>query len=425
MARLSVIIILLLSALIPVGAARPARTVGSVKKEQQGNRSKINDTRRQLKDNTRRTAQELNRLNSLRADIDESDRSIEAMRLGIDSLDAGISGFSDSIVSLEMRLDDMRRRYVASLRKMQGTTSSTGTIAFLSSSGGFRQAWQRVRYLREVNRWRARQAGNLLAASEQLKDSREKLAAMQRERSDALSRMSLARQQLQVKSDESSRLVADMKKRDGDLRALLQKQQRQQKSLDAELNRLIRQQQAKPKPAPKPKTKDTSIKSSPGTEMASVDTRTGSKSPGLRQSARDRELSGSFEGNKGRLLFPVAGSYRVVKDFGRHHHPDLPHVMVDNPGIDVEVAAGTVARAVFEGTVSAIFRQDGFGNIVMVRHGNYITIYANLGSISVRTGDPVKTGQRIGGVATIDGHTILHFEVRNERSKLNPMAWVR
>ncbi len=422
MSRLSVILLLLLSVLLPVEAARPARTVKNVKKEQQGNRSKINDTRRQLKDNTRRTAQELNRLNSLRADIDESDRSIEAMRLGIDSLDAGISGFSDSIVSLETRLDDMRRRYVASLRKMQGTSSSTGTLAFLFSSGGFRQAWQRVRYLREVNRWRARQAGNLLAASEQLKDSREKLAAMQRERSDALSRMSLARRQLQVKSDESSRLVADMKKRDGDLRALLQKQQRQQKSLDAELNRLIRQQQSKPKP--KPKSKDTPPKSSPGTEMAS-DTRTGSKSPGLRQSARDRELSGSFEGNKGRLLFPVAGSYRVVKDFGRHHHPDLPHVMVDNPGIDVEVAAGTAARAVFEGTVSAIFRQDGFGNIVMVRHGNYITIYANLGSISVRTGDKVSTGQRIGGVATVDGHTILHFEVRNERSKLNPMAWVR
>ncbi len=423
MSRLSVILLLLLSVLLPVEAARPARTVKNVKKEQQGNRSKINDTRRQLKDNTRRTAQELNRLNSLRADIDESDRSIEAMRLGIDSLDAGISGFSDSIVSLETRLDDMRRRYVASLRKMQGTSSSTGTLAFLFSSGGFRQAWQRVRYLREVNRWRARQAGNLLAASEQLKDSREKLAAMQRERSDALSRMSLARRQLQFKSDESSRLVADMKKRDGDLRALLQKQQRQQKSLDAELNRLIRQQQSKPKP--KPKSKDTSPKSSPGTEMASVDTRTGSKSPGLRQSARDRELSGSFEGNKGRLLFPVAGSYRVVKDFGRHHHPDLPHVMVDNPGIDVEVAAGTAARAVFEGIVSAIFRQDGFGNIVMVRHGNYITIYANLGSISVRTGDKVSTGQRIGGVATVDGHTILHFEVRNERSKLNPMSWVR
>ena len=423
MSRLSVILLLLLSVLLPVEAARPARTVKNVKKEQQGNRSKINDTRRQLKDNTRRTAQELNRLNSLRADIDESDRSIEAMRLGIDSLDAGISGFSDSIVSLETRLDDMRRRYVASLRKMQGTSSSTGTLAFLFSSGGFRQAWQRVRYLREVNRWRARQAGNLLAASEQLKDSREKLAAMQRERSDALSRMSLARRQLQFKSDESSRLVADMKKRDGDLRALLQKQQRQQKSLDAELNSLIRHQQSKPKP--KPKSKDTSPKSSPGTEMASVDTRTGSKSPGLRQSARDRELSGSFEGNKGRLLFPVAGSYRVVKDFGRHHHPDLPHVMVDNPGIDVEVAAGTAARAVFEGIVSAIFRQDGFGNIVMVRHGNYINIYANLCSISVRTGVKVSTGQRIGGVATVDGHTILHFEVRNERSKLNPMSWVR
>ena len=101
--------------------------------------------------------------------------------------------------------------------------------------------------------------------------------------------------------------------------------------------------------------------------------------------------------------------------------------MTDNSGIDIEVSKSTQARAVYEGTVSAIFRQDGFNNIVMVRHGAYITIYAGLGNLSVKSGDKVKTGQLLGTIFTdpSTGLTTLHFEIRREREKLNPKQWVR
>ena len=85
-------------------------------------------------------------------------------------------------------------------------------------------------------------------------------------------------------------------------------------------------------------------------------------------------------------------------------------------------------RAVYEGTVSAIFRQPGFNTIVMVRHGEYITIYAGLGSISVKNGQSLKAGQAIGTVAADpeqNNRYIFHFEIRKERTKLNPLDWVR
>ena len=142
----------------------------------------------------------------------------------------------------------------------------------------------------------------------------------------------------------------------------------------------------------------------------------------------ERVLSGSFESNKGRLLFPVSGQYKIVKPFGRHQHPELKYVQTDNGGIDIEVPFGTNARAVFDGKVSAIFRQDGFNTIVMVRHGNYLTIYVNLSEIYVSNGETVKANQNIGKIfadPNDDNRTILHFEVRKEREKLNPQLWVK
>lgn len=142
----------------------------------------------------------------------------------------------------------------------------------------------------------------------------------------------------------------------------------------------------------------------------------------------DRALSGSFESNKGRLLFPVSGKYKIVRHFGRQRHADLPYVQTDNGGIDIEVPAGGTARAIFAGKVSAIFRQPGFNTIVMVRHGNYLTIYANLAEISVKTGDTVKANQTIGRIFSDpddDNRSIMHFELRKEKAKLNPEQWVR
>lgn len=118
----------------------------------------------------------------------------------------------------------------------------------------------------------------------------------------------------------------------------------------------------------------------------------------------------------------------MVRGFGRQKHPELEHVETENSGIDIEALGGGSARAVFEGRVSEIFRQPGYNTIVMVRHGNFLTIYANIDKLSVKKGDTVKAGQAIGTIFADpdeDGRLILHFELRKERTKLNPLLWVK
>ena len=139
-------------------------------------------------------------------------------------------------------------------------------------------------------------------------------------------------------------------------------------------------------------------------------------------------LTGSFESNKGKLPYPIGGSCRVVRAFGKQRHPELRHVMTDNGGVDLEAPHGAVARAVFAGKVSAVFSQPGYGMVVMVRHGHYLTIYVGLESLTVATGTEVKSGQALGTVvddAEGGGKALLHFEIRHEKTKLNPMDWLR
>ena len=142
----------------------------------------------------------------------------------------------------------------------------------------------------------------------------------------------------------------------------------------------------------------------------------------------EANLTGSFESHKGAIPMPVAGRYTIVKRFGRQKHPTLPHVETNNSGIDLQTTPGAAVRAVFDGEVSAVFRPDGYNNVVVIRHGKYRTVYANLGSITVSTGQKIKAGQNIGTVFTDSNdsnRSILHFEIRNQRLKENPEAWLK
>lgn len=155
----------------------------------------------------------------------------------------------------------------------------------------------------------------------------------------------------------------------------------------------------------------------------------GGKSAEARQGSGNTGGSGGdFASHRGSLPRPVSGSFRVTSQFGRHSLPDMPDVQYDNPGIDAEVAKGATAQAVYAGTVAGVYIVPGFANVVIVRHGDYYTVYGNIASPAVAPGDKVKQGQSIGKVGADPDDASrgsLHFEVWKNREKQNPMAWIR
>ena len=452
---------MLLSAVDMSAARKRTRSVSSVKQEQKANAQAIKKTSQQLDENAKATSRTLNALNTLGAEIRQQNDSIASINHQIDSIDSAMKHINDSIVTLDGKLNALRDSYARSVTRIRNSQQgSMDKLAFIFSAESFTQAYRRFRYLGEFSKWRKRRNDEIKAVQARLEKQRDELTRLQGVKSGMLTRMNVARNDLEKKQNETSALVAKLKKEGASLKKVLRQKEAQARALDNELDRLIaeeqrrqaeeekrrqaeekrkeqerllaeenarkkqqqKEQEAKAAPAKaeqperkavaQPKPASTAAK--PATNYAMAET--------------SRKLTGSFESNKGRLLFPVNGKYKIVRPFGRHKHPDLPHVTTDNGGIDIEVPAGGTARAVFDGTVSEVFRLPGYNTTVMVRHGKYLTIYANLSNISVKKGDALKQGQTIGTIYSDpdDGNrSILHFELRQEKQKLNPTAWVR
>lgn len=163
---------------------------------------------------------------------------------------------------------------------------------------------------------------------------------------------------------------------------------------------------------------DKSGTSASGKKVAPLETYTMSKA--------DRELSGDFANNRGKLPMPISGAYIITSHYGQYAVEGLRNVKLDNKGIDIQGKPGAQARAIFNGKVAAVFKLNGLFNI-LIRHGAYISVYCNLASASVKQGDTVTTKQAIGQVfsdGADGGRTVLHFQLRREKEKLNPEPWL-
>ena len=437
---------------VTVSAARP-RSAKNIKREKQETTKKIKETSRKIDVNTRETSRQLNKLNSLNADIREQVKSIRKMQHSLDSVNRSIRKLNDSINTLNRELDYLRDKYAEAVRKISSHRGSMDKLTFLFSSESFTQAYRRMRYLEQFSRWKSRKSEEIKQLKVEVEARRERLSVLKEARRKSLSEMKLAREELQSTRETTSHLVADLKKEGKALKAFLKKKEKESKALDDELERIIAEEQRRAEEARKAEEKrlaeerkkrekeerekkkaeekqpEPGAKEQPKTDVKpDAGTKQEKKTEFDSMADAERKLTGSFECNKGRLLFPVSGRYKIVKPFGRQRHPDLKYVQTDNSGIDIEAPLESVARAVFDGKVSEIFRLPGFNNIVMVRHGSYLTVYANLETISVKKGDAVKAGQTIGRIYSDpeDGNrTILHFEIRKEKTKLNPELWVK
>lgn len=420
---------------------RTTRTMSTVKQEQRRAEKTLKDAGKKLNDNTRRTEQELVRLNQLEGEIKEKNREIDNIRTSLSAIDSDIKVAGDSLAVLEKNLAALKTQYAAALRKMQGNFRSKNLITFLFSASSFSDVTARYRYLREFSDWRKRKMQEISKASNLLGSQRRQLGSLQSERRKTLSSLTENESQLRSKRDETDKVVAKLKKEGSQLQKTIDNNQRKLKKLENELDRMIlaeqkRQAEAqrKAEQAARQKKQQTASKNKKQPQGKTVEKPSASAKGNSEMAAvtsgnaESRALSGSFESNRGRLLFPVRGRYTIVKGFGRQTHPDLPNVVTDNPGIDIAASEGAKARSIFEGTVSGIFSQDGYNKVVMVRHGSYISIYANLSSINVRMGEKVRANQDLGTIyrdPEYGNKPVLHFELRRERAKLNPMQWIR
>lgn len=422
-------------------ACAQKRSAKTIKQQKATTQREITETNKKIKDNKAKTVNQLNQLNLITAEIGEQQRSIDALTKQLGDINKELQSVNDSIAANEAELQRLRNEYGKAIRRIHAHSKSLDKLQFLFQAESFHQALRRMRYLREFSAWRKRQSQEIDDMQQRLENSRNRINALATAKSNTLKDQNLAKLTLEQKKQQQAGVVAKLRAEGSALCTVLAEKQRKAAALDRELDRLIEQErlaaekarrEAEERQRREAASKVGSGKKKDGKQAdqkvepkAKPETKPSKPTP---LTGKEVALGGSFESNKGRLPYPVTGNFKVVRHFGVQRHPELKYVMTENGGIDIETSPGAVARAVFTGKVSAIFRQDGYNTVVMVRHGAYLTIYVNLSEIYVRTGETVKPNQNIGKIFSDreDGNrTILHFEVRKERAKLNPEQWLR
>lgn len=422
----------------PTKKKKPAKTTATsqdIRSQKKKNEKSIKETDAQIKENDRKVKNKLNQLNLLNGQISRCNDSISTLSLAIDSLTAESKMLTDSIARLEQSLTDLRSAFGISLRNARRARANTSKVALVFASDNFTQAFRRLRAMDQFDLWRSRKVAEIHKANDTLNLRKLQLDSLAIQLREAHSAIASRKSSLVIRQKDADKVVTELRGRDKELRRILKQQQETARRLDNELNRIIAEEQRRAREEEERRAREEDARRKAAETKGGKPVSDSNKPPVTRQPERPETFTvgKTFAQSRGALPSPVEGGYTVVKRFGRQRHPLYNNIEIDNAGIDLETAREATVRAVYDGKVSAVFCPDQITQVIVIRHGDYVTVYANLGSISVAKGDVVKRGQAIGKVysdPSDNNRSVLHFEIRNGANpsnvkKENPSLWLR
>lgn len=396
----------------------------------------IAETETLLKNTKKTVSSQLNNLSSLTSQINQRKKYINTINEDVIKLNREINKLDKQLVQLQKELQDKKKKYEASVQYLYRNRSIQERLLFILSADNLSQTYRRMRYAREYATYQRLQGEEILKKQEQVKIKQEELKKTRATKQALLKEREAEQAKLQKEEKEKKTIVANLQKKQKDLQAEVNKKKREANQLNARIDKLIAEEiekarkaaeaEAKKKAAEAKKSGTPAATSTTSKSTTTAPAKKGAPVDAFTMSKADRDLSGTFVNNKGKLPMPVTGSYMITSKYGQYAVEGLRNVKLDNKGIDIQAKPGASARAIFDGKVAAVFQLNGLFN-VLIRHGSYISVYCNLSSASVKSGDTVKTRQSIGKIfsnSADNNRTVLHFQLRKEKDKLNPEPWL-
>lgn len=372
---------------------------------------------------------QLNSLATLTGQIEERKKYIAVISNDVNTIDKEVTSLQRQLSKLQADLKDRKNKYESSVQYMYKNKSIEEKLMFILSAETLGQTYRRLRYVREYATYQRLQGEEILKKQEQIKKKQAELRQVRAAKEKLLKERETEKSKLERQEQDKKNIVASLQKKQRGLQTEIREKRREANRLNAQIDRIIEREIALAKKRAEEERKKAmaeSKKSAAASSSSSSSSGTTKKAEPMERYSMDkadRQLSGSFEKNKGLLPIPVSGAYIVVSHYGEYSVPGLKNVKLDNKGMDIQGKPGAQARAIFDGEVSAVFKFNGTIG-VLIRHGNYISVYCNLSSVSVSKGDKVNTKQSIGQIFNEDGRAILHFQLRRETAKLNPEPWL-
>ena len=399
--------------------------IRQLEKERNELHQRISESESLLKSTGNDVKSQLDNLALISGQIDERRRYLSAIQKDINSIQQEINRLEGELKVLNADLKLKREKYEKSLKYLHRNSSIQEKLMFIFSADNLSQMYRRLRYVRQYADFQRLKGEEIKSKLAEIKDKKKVTEETYDAKLALLKHQETEKKKLEEQEADRKKLLASMQKKQRQLKNEIDKQRKAANKLNAEIDRLIaiEIEAARKRAEEERRRKEAEAKKQQpsGKEVSKPVTK---QMDAYRVDDSDRKLSGTFERNKGRLPIPVTGPYVIVGHYGQYQVEGLRNVRLDNKGIDIKAKQGAMARTIFDGEVTAVFQYNGLAN-VLVRHGSYISVYCNLESVIVKQGSQLKTRDVIGQISTdSDGNTVLHFQLRKEKDKLNPELWI-
>lgn len=393
--------------------------IKELEKQRENLQQQISQSETLLTSTKKDVGSQLSSLALLTNQIVERKKYIEAIEKDVIVLNREIGSLEKQLRQLNAELKERKDKYAASVQYMRKNRTIEEKLMFIFSAKTLSQTYRRMRYMQEYTDFQRKQGEQVIEKQEEVKQKQQELQQVRGSKTKLLSDSEQEKRKLEEQEKEKKTLLTSLQKKQKSLQSEISQKRKKANQLNAQIDRLIEAEiAAAKKRAAEEARKEAAAKGKTTT------TKKAAPVESFRMSKADRQLSGNFEKNKGILPMPITGPHLIVSHYGQYSVPGLRNVKLDNKGIDIQGKDGAKARAIFDGEVSAIFQYAGGLIGVLVRHGNYISVYCNLTSASVKKGDKIKTKDVIGDIYSDGGRPILHFQLRKETAKLNPEGWL-
>lgn len=389
----------LLSVFFFVIVLASGQSLDELRKKKEKTNEQIKYTTKLLEEARKNEKQTLNKYKILNKQIELRTSLIT----GINSEVGVLADFIDQnawlVSSLNSDLEELKKEYAGMIVFAQKNQTNYSKLIFVLSANSFNQAYKRLMYLRQYTDYRKRQAELIQWIRDLIQVKVSRLEKQRSEKETLLQTKKREADQLNQEKKQQGNYLTTLQQKQKEFEKKLREQQQIENQLSREIQRIIAEEVNKAKASGK-----TSYEMTPEQKL----------------------VSGQFEQNKRRLPWPVERGV-ITDHFGIHEHAVLKNIQVQNNGIDISTAHGAIARSVFAGEVSRVFKVTGGNVAVIIRHGKYLTVYSNLVNVLVKSGDKVSLKQTIGTIGTDaddDSKTVLKFQIWKESEKLDPEGWI-
>jgi septal ring factor EnvC (AmiA/AmiB activator) len=391
-------------------------------------KEKLQRTKQQLEEEIRYTSEmlektqqnkktSLHKLQLLSKKIKSREALIDAINRELNDVQVMIAVENLQIDQMSKQIQALKLEYARMISYAYRTMNGYNKLMFIFSAKDFNQAFQRLKYYQQYASYRRRQAARIESTQSAINRQRRELEEIKNQKLSLVESQQLEKQKLDHEKTEKAKAVKEFSSKESQLLATLKTKQKAAQRLEYAIEKLI---------ADEIRASEERLRKNSAGENRSAST---GKSAGtltaIALTPREKELSSSFSANQGRLPWPVERGV-ISGSFGEHAHPVLEYVKVKNNGIDIMTENGSQVRTVFSGRVSRVMSFPNLNKVVIIRHGEYLSVYSNLGEVSVRDGQELTAKQPIGQVFTNpeDQKSELHFEIWRGKVIQNPENWL-